>query len=153
MSGTEREAPDGAEMGLLLAGVACVLVAYFMPAVVFQGRGATHGLSIFDKLPLMSLVAFAALGAAVATRLVPNLRRWAEQATIAAIVIALVPAIYGFVIAIDAWSGVRATILQIAGTRSVKIDPGLAYLPLAAGAALMGASLRHRLRRLVPAAA
>ena len=41
---------------------------------------------------------------------------------------ALLPAIWGFVNAIDAWSGLRAMILQMAGTRTVKINPGPAYV-------------------------
>lgn len=154
MAETVREAPDGAEMAMLLAGVAAVAAAYFMPAVVFRGSGnAVFDLSILEKLPMMSMLAFAALGAAVATRLVPGLRRFAEHATVGAIIVALIPALWGFVTAIDAWSGLRAMILQMAGTRTVKIDPGLAYVPLLAGVTLMGFSLRQRLRRMMPAAA
>lgn len=154
MTDATRAKPDGIEMALLLGGVAAILVAYFLPAVTFPARGgAVLGLSVFDKLPLMSLVAFAGLGAAVATRLVPSLHKHAETATVVAIALAMVPALWGFMVALDAWSGVRATMLQMANARSVKVDPGLAYIPLLAGATMLGFSLRQRLRRLAPAGA
>lgn len=154
MSDANREKPDGLEAALLLAGVAAMVVAYFLPAVTFPGRGgAVLGLSIFDKLPLMSALAFAALAAAVATRFVPSLQRHAEQATVIAILVALAPALWGFMVALDAWSGVRQTMLQMANARTVKVDPGLAYIPLFAGVALMGFSLRRRLQRAAPAEA
>lgn len=154
MSEANRDKPEGLEAALLLAGVALMVVAYFLPAVTFPGRGgAVLDLSIFDKLPLMSVLAFAGLAAAVATRFVPSLQRHAEQATIFAILLALAPALWGFMVALDAWSGVRQTMLQMANARSVKVDPGLAYIPLLAGAALIGFSLRQRLQRAVPAAA
>jgi hypothetical protein len=154
MTETTRAKPDGIEMALLLGGVAAILAAYVLPAVTFTGRGgAVLGLSILDKVPLMSAVAFAALAAAVATRFVPTLQKHAETATVAAILLALAPALWGFMVALDAWSGVRATMLQMANARTVKVDPGLAYVPLALGATLLGFSLRQRLRRLAPAEA
>ena len=148
MSEVNREKPDGLEMGLLLAGIAAVVVAYFLPAVTFPGRGgAMLDLSIFDKLPLMSAVAFAGLAAAVGARFLPALQPRAEQATIIAMLLALAPALWGFMVALDAWSGVRQTMLQMANARTVKVDPGLAYIPLLAGATLMGFSLRRRWQR------
>ena len=66
---------DGVEMGLLLAGIVTVLVAYFLPAVTFSGQrgAAVYGLSIFSKLPIMSALAFAAMAAAcAAVRLGPS---------------------------------------------------------------------------------
>ena len=59
---------DGVEMGLLLAGIVTVLVAYFLPAVTFSGQrgAAVYGLSIFSKLPIMSALAVAAMVAALA---------------------------------------------------------------------------------------
>ena len=154
MSEVNREKPDGLEMGLLLAGIAAVVVAYFLPAVTFPGRGgAMLDLSIFDKLPLMSAVAFAGLAAAVGARFLPALQPRAEQATIIAMLLALAPALWGFMVALDAWSGVRQTMLQMANARTVKVDPGLAYIPLFAGVALMGFSLRRRLQRAAPATA
>lgn len=154
MSEANRDKPEGLEAALLLAGVALMVVAYFLPAVTFPARGgAVLGLSIFDKLPLMSVLAFAALAAAVATRFVPSLQRHAEQVTVIAILVALAPALWGFLMAVDAWSGVRQTMLQMANARSVKVDPGLAYIPLLAGAALMGFSLRRRLQRAASAEA
>jgi hypothetical protein len=154
MSEAKLDKPEGVESALLLAGVALMVVAYFLPAVTFPARGgAVLGLSIFDKLPLMSMLAFAGLAAAVATRFVPSLQRHTGQATIFAILLALAPALWGFMVALDAWSGVRQTMLQMANARSVKVDSGLAYIPLLAGAALIGFSLRRRLQRMVPAAA
>jgi hypothetical protein len=149
-----REKSDGMEMGLLLGGVLVVLVAYFLPAVTFFGQGGPRfGLSLFSKLPIMSLIAFAALAAAVATRFVPSLVRYAEQATIIAILLVLAPALLGFMMALDPWTGLRQTMLKMANARSVKVDPGLAYIPLFAGAIMMGFSVRRRLRRMAAASA
>ena len=70
MTETLRAKPDGTEIGLLLGGIAAVVVAYFLPAVTFSGQGsASFGLSIFSKLPIMTAIAFAAMAAAVATRI------------------------------------------------------------------------------------
>ena len=147
-----REKSDGMEMGLLLGGVLVVLVAYFLPAVTFFGPGGPRfGLSLFSKLPIMSLIAFGALAAAVATRFVPSLARHAEQATIIAILLVLAPALLGFMMALDPWTGIRQTMLKMANVRSVKVDPGLAYIPLFAGATMMAFSLRRRLRRAATA--
>lgn len=154
MSEANRDKPEGLEVALLLAGVALMALAYVLPAVTFPAcGGAALGLSIFDKLPLMSLLAFAGLAAAVATRFVPSLQRHAEQAAVFGILLALAPALWGFMVALGAWSGVRQTMLQMADARSVKVDPGLAYIPLLAGATLIGFSLRRRLQRAMPAAA
>lgn len=145
MNDTRSGAPGAVESVLLAGGAALVVAAYTMPAVVFRGRGdALHDLSILEKLPVMATLAVIGLVAALATRFVGSLREWAEPATVGAIIIALLPAIWGFVNAIDAWSGIRATILQMAGTRTVKIDPGLAYAVLLAGVTTMGFSLRVR---------
>ncbi|WP_237216540.1 hypothetical protein [Falsiroseomonas oryziterrae] len=145
MNGTRAGAPSAVETILLAGGAALVVAAYTMPAVVFRGRGdAVHDLSIVEKLPVMAAVAVIGLIAALATRFVGSLRKWAEHATVAAIILALLPAIWGFVNAIDVWSGIRATILQMAGTRTVKIDPGLAYAVLVAGVTSLGFSLRVR---------
>jgi hypothetical protein len=147
MSDPTKELPDNTATLALIAGVGAVVLGYFMPAVVFKGSGnAVHDLSILEKLPVMSGLCFLALAAAVATRFSPALQRWAQHATVAAIVLALTPALWGFTNAIDAWSSIRATILQIAGTRTVFINPGPAYLPLLAGAALLAYSLRAESR-------
>lgn len=154
MSEIGREKPDGLEAALLLAGIGAVLLAYFLPAVTFAGRGgAVLDLSIFDKLPLMTALAFAGLAAAFVSRFLPALQPRAEQATIFAILLALAPALWGFMVALDAWSGVRQTILQMANARTVKVNPGSAYLLLCVGVTLMGFSLRRRMQRAALAAA
>jgi len=148
MTETLRAKPDGTEMGLLLGGIAAVVVAYFLPAVTFSGQGsAAFGLSIFSKLPIMTAIAFVAMAAAVATRLMPKFERYAEQAAVIAILLVLAPALIGFMMAIDPWTGIRQTMLKMANVRSVKVNPSLAYIPLFAGAIMMGFSLRRRLRR------
>lgn len=140
---------DGAEMALLLAGIAAVVLAYFLPAVTFSGQrgAAAYGLSIFSKLPLMSALAFIGMAAAVATRFVPSLEKYAEQAAVIAILLVLAPALIGFMMALDPWTGLRQTMLKMANARTVKVDPSFAYIPLFTGAALMGFSLRRRMRR------
>jgi hypothetical protein len=140
---------DGVEMGLLLAGIVTVLVAYFLPAVTFSGQrgAAVYGLSIFSKLPIMSALAFAAMAAALATRFVPSIEKYAEQAAVIAILLVLAPALLGFMMALDPWTGIRETMLKMANARTVKVDPSFAYIPLFAGATMMGFSLRRRMRR------
>jgi len=139
---------DGVEMGLLLAGIVTVLVAYFLPAVTFSGQrgAAVYGLSIFSKLPIMSALAFAAMAAALATRFIPSIEKYAEQAAVIAILLVLAPALLGFMMALDPWTGIRQTMLKMANARTVKVDPSFAYIPLFAGATMMGFSLRRRMR-------
>jgi hypothetical protein len=43
--------------------------------------------------------------------------------------------------------------LKMANVRSVKVDPSVAYIPLFAGATMMGFALRRRMRRSDEAAA
>jgi len=145
---------DGVEMGLLLAGIAAVLVAYFLPAVTFTGQrgAAVYGLSIFSKLPIMSALAFAAMAAALATRVIPSIEKYAEQAAVIAILLTLAPALIGFMMALDPWTGLRQTMLKLTNTRTVKVDPSFAYIPLFAGATMMAFSLRRRMRRTSQAA-
>ncbi|MCA3324121.1 MAG: hypothetical protein INF79_13965 [Roseomonas sp.] len=145
---------DSVEMGLLLAGMAAVLVAYFLPAVTFSGQrgAAVYGLSIFSKLPIMSALAFLGMAAALATRVIPSVEKYAEQAAVIAILLVLAPALLGFMMALDPWTGLRQTMLKMANARTVKVDPSFAYIPLFAGATMMGFSLRRRMRRLSQAA-
>ncbi|MFO0403634.1 MAG: hypothetical protein ACK52P_18335, partial [Alphaproteobacteria bacterium] len=126
---------DGVEMGLLLAGIAAVLVAYFLPAVTFTGQrgAAVYGLSIFSKLPIMSALAFAAMAAALATRVIPSIEKYAEQAAVIAILLTLAPALIGFMMALDPWTGLRQTMLKMANARTVMVNPSFAYIPLFAG--------------------
>ena len=152
---TSRGKADSVEMALLLGGIAAVLVAYFLPAVTFadQRGAAVYGLSIFSKLPIMSALAFAAMAAALATRVIPSLEKYAEQAAVIAILLVLAPALLGFMMALDPWTGIRETMLKMANARTVKVDPSFAYIPLFAGATMMSFALRRRMRRMGDAVA
>ncbi|MFM7689896.1 MAG: hypothetical protein ACKPAC_10650 [Alphaproteobacteria bacterium] len=145
---------DGVEMALLLGGILAVVLAYFLPAVTFSGQrgAAVYGLSIFSKLPLMSALAFIGMAAAVATRYVPSLEKYAEQAAVVAILLVLAPALIGFMMALDPWTGLRQTMLKLTNTRTVTVNPSYAYFPLFAGATMMAYSLRRRMRRATQAA-
>ena len=147
--------PDGVEMALLFAGVAAVVLAYFLPAISFSGQrgAAVYGLSIFSKLPLMTALAFIGMAAAVATRYVPSMEKYAEKAAVFAILLVLAPALVGFLMALDPWTGLRQTMLKMANARTVKVDPSFAYIPLFAGATMMAFSLRRRMRRASEATA
>lgn len=151
---TSRGKADSVEMALLLGGMAAVLLAYFLPAVTFTGQrgAAVYGLSIFSKLPIMSALAFAAMAAALATRVIPSIEKYAEQAAVVAILLVLAPALLGFMMALDPWTGLRQTMHKMANARTVMVNPSYAYFPLFAGAALMGFSLRRRMRRTSQAA-
>lgn len=140
---------DNVELALLLGGITLVVLAYFLPAVTFAGQrgAAAHGLSIFSKLPLMSAIAFIAMSAAVATRFVPAWEKYVLQASVIAILLVLAPALIGFMMALDPWTGLRQTMLKMANARTVKVDPSVAYIPLFAGATMMSFALRRRLRR------
>lgn len=145
---------DGVEMALLFAGIAAVVVAYFLPAVTFSGQrgAAVYGLSIFSKLPLMTALAFIGMAAAVATRLVPSIEKYAEHAAVIAILLVLAPALIGFMMALDPWTGLRQTMLKMANARTVMVNPSVAYIPLFAGATMMAFSLRRRMRRAAESA-
>ncbi len=140
-----RASAENTERMTLMVGAFATILGYVMPAVVFKGTGnAVHDLSMIEKLPVMSALALAALVAAIATRFVPQWQRWAEHATVVAILMIVAPALWGFVAAIDVWSSLRPMIVEMAGTRNVRIDPGPGYVPMLVGAALMALSLRIR---------
>ncbi|NGM22506.1 hypothetical protein G3576_20990 [Roseomonas stagni] len=144
-----RDSPENTEQMMLMVGSAAAILGYVMPAVVFKGSGnAVHDLSIIEKLPLLSAIAALALVAAIATRFVAGWQRWAEQASVIAILLILAPAVWGFAAAIDVFSSLRPMIVEMAGTRNVRIDPGPAYVPLLVGATMLGMSLRMRRQRL-----
>lgn len=140
-----RATAQNTERMTLMIGIGAAILGYVMPAVVFKGTGnAVHDLSMIEKLPVLSALTLAALVAAIATRFVPQWQRWAEQATVLAILMIVAPAIWGFVAAIDVFSGLRPMIVEMAGTRNVRIDPGAGYVPMLIGAALMAFSLHIR---------
>lgn len=151
---TSRGKADSVEMALLLGGIAAVLVAYFLPAVTFTGQrgAAVYGLSIFSKLPIMSALAFAAMAAALATRVIPSIEKYAEQAAVIAILMVLAPALLGFLMALDPWTGLRQSMHKMANARTVMVNPSFAYIPLFAGATMMAFSLHRRMRRTSQAA-
>ena len=74
----------------------------------------------------------------------PQWQRWAEKATVLAIVVIIASAVWGFVASISVFSSLRPMIVEIAGTRNVRIDPGAGHIPILIGAALMAFSLRMR---------
>lgn len=140
-----RATAQNTERMTLMIGIGAAILGYVMPAVVFKGTGnAVHDLSMIEKLPVLSALTLAALVAAIATRFVPQWQRWAEQATVVAILMIVAPAIWGFVASIDVFSSLRLMIVEMAGTRNVRIDPGAGYVPMLIGAALMAFSLHIR---------
>lgn len=100
----------------------------------------------------MSAIAFIGMAAAVATRYVPSLGKFAEQAAVVAILLVLAPALIGFMMALDPWTGLRQTMLKMANARTVMVNPSVAYIPLFAGATMMAFSLRRRMRRAAESA-
>jgi hypothetical protein len=154
MATASKPPSDNTETLILMVGVGAAVLAYFLPAVVFKGTGTMmHDLAIIEKLPFLSALAFAALAFAVASRFMPHLHKHAETAMVIAIIALIAPALWGFISALNVWSELRALILQTAGTRTVKIEPGSAYIALLGSTVLLGLSLRLRKRGMATAAA
>jgi hypothetical protein len=101
----------------------------------------------------MTALAFIGMAAAVATRYVPSMEKYAEKAAVFAILLVLAPALVGFLMVLDPWTGLRQTMLKMANARTVKVDPSFAYIPLFTGATMMAFSLRRRMRRASEATA
>jgi hypothetical protein len=120
---------------LLLVGVALILAAKFaLPFVTFEGRGgAVHAMGNLSVLPLMGWLGVAGAVAILAGAFLPALaQRRTEIITIGCLLVGGAGVI-AFMNAVDAWSAARQAMLQTAGTRTVKVDPGLGAFALLAG--------------------
>jgi hypothetical protein len=120
---------------MLLAGIALILVAHFgLPFVSFTGRGgAVHEMSKFSVLPLMSWLGVAGVVAILAGVFVPALARWRTEAITLGCVLIGGAGVAAWLNAVDAWSTVRPEMLQMAGTRTVKVNPDVGAFALTAG--------------------
>jgi len=126
---------------MLLVGAAAGAIALYKPLISFKGRGdQVFQLAVWQMFPTLTALAALALVAAVAVAFLPQFAKWRREATaIAAVAVAAV-CIWAFVDAINAWSSTKAMILQMAGTRSVFINPALAVAPLALSILLLSLS-------------
>jgi hypothetical protein len=123
---------------LLIAGIALILVAKFgLPFVTFTGRGGTvHEMGKLGVLPMMSWLGVAGVLAILAGAFLPALAKWRTEAITVGCVLIGGAGIAAWLSAVDAWSAVRPEMLQMAGTRTVKVDPGLGAFALTAGLVL-----------------
>lgn len=123
---------------LLLAGMALVLVAKFgLPFVTFTGRGgAVHEMGKFGVLPMMSWLGVAGVAAILAGVFLPALAKWRTEAIALGCLLIGGAGVAAWLNAVDAWSTVRPEMLQMAGTRTVKVNPGLGAFALTAGLVL-----------------
>jgi hypothetical protein len=120
---------------LLLMGVALILAAKFaLPFITFEGRGgAVHEMGKLGVLPLMGWLGVVGVAAILAAAFVPALaRRRTELLTLGCVLVGGA-GVLAFMNAVDAWSTLRPEMLQMAGTRTVKVDPGMGVLALLSG--------------------
>jgi len=145
---------DGASLALLLGGVGvAAATALFLPVLQFRGADkALLGLSAWEAVPAMTALKFALLGAALAAAFLSRLQPLRVPLTVAAIVMMFVPALGALTAGVYQWSGLRADIVQISGSRTPWIDPGWGLVALAV-AALMLVGALWRAARVERAAA
>ncbi|HYF08631.1 MAG TPA: hypothetical protein VD970_13490 [Acetobacteraceae bacterium] len=127
---------------MLLVGAAAGALALTKPLISFKGRGdQVFELAAWQMFPVLTLIAAALVALAVAAAFLPALARWRREATVAAALAIAITCVWSFVSAIDAWSATKAMILQMAGTRSVFINPHpLAVVPLGLSLLLLSLS-------------
>lgn len=120
---------------LLLAGIALILAAKFgLPFVTFTGRGGTvHEMGKLGVLPMMSWLGVAGVVAILAGAFLPALAAWRTQMITIGCLLIGGASVAAWLSAVDPWSGARPEMLQIAGTRTVTVDPGLGALALTVG--------------------
>ena len=136
---------DKAGLALLFGGVTLAAgAAFFLPVLHFRGTDrALLGLSAWQAVPLVTLLKFAVLGAAVAAAFLPRLQPLRVPITAAAIAMMFMPALGALVAGVYPWSGVRETIVAISGDRSPWVDPGWGIVALGVAALmLVGALVR-----------
>ena len=106
---------DTTGLALLLGGVAlAAATALFLPVLHFRGTDRTLlGLSAWQAVPLVTLLKFALLGAALAAAFLPRLQPLRVPITAAAITMMFMPALAALVAGVYQWSGVRETVVAI----------------------------------------
>ena len=145
---------DTTGLALLLGGVAlAAATALFLPVVHFRGANqALLGLSAWQAVPLMTLLKFALLGAAVAAAFLPRLQPLRVPITAAAIAMMFMPALATLVAGVYPWSGVREMVVALSGNRSPWVDPGWGIVALGVAALmLVGALVRGNRGTTAPA--
>jgi hypothetical protein len=145
---------DTTGLALLLGGVAlAAATALFLPVVHFRGADqALLGLSAWQAVPLVTLLKFALLGAALAAAFLPRLQPLRIPITVAAITMMFMPALAALVAGVYQWSDVREAIVALSGNRSPWVDPGWGIVALGVAALmLVGALVRGNRAATAPA--
>jgi hypothetical protein len=141
-SPTLRPAKPRAHTALALAGVACVAVAQALPAVSYAATGGpAYELRLVQTAPALVIVGLFTLLIAFGTNLLSGFRSLSPGATRAAAIVTAMVGIWGFLQAWDEWSLVHERMRAVAGAESLSVLPGIAFLPLFAGVALMWIAL------------
>jgi hypothetical protein len=136
---------DTTGLALLFGGVALAIVtALFLPVLHFRGTDkALLGLSAWQAVPLMTLLKFAVLGAAIAAAFLPRLQPLRVPITAAAVAMTFMPALAALVAGVYHWSSLRETVVALSGNRSPWVDPGWGIVALGVAALmLVGAAVR-----------
>ena len=138
---------DTTGLALLLGGVALAAgTALFLPVLHVRGADqALLGLSAWQAVPLVTLLKFAVLGAALAAAFLPRLQPLRVPITAAAVAMTFLPAIAALVAGVYHWSSLREAIVALSGNRSPWVDPGWGIVALGVAALmLIGALVRVR---------
>lgn len=138
---------DNVTTALLLGGVGlALLVAFALPAVQFRGADRTLlGLSPWEAVPWLTKAKLGFLALAIAAAFMPRLAAMRLPVMVAALFMMVLPSLAAFLAALDQWSGLRAGIVQMSGSRTPWIDPGWGMLALLVAVLMMlGAVLRSR---------
>ena len=136
---------DGAALALLFGGAGlAVVTAFFLPVLHVRDADRTLlGLSAWQAVPLMTLLKLAVLALAVAAGLLPRLRPLRLPIAAAAGVMMFLPALGALIAAVTHWSGLRAAIEAMSGSRTPWIDPGWGLVALLAAALMLVGALRR----------
>lgn len=144
---------DGVAIAALLGGVALAAAATLLPVVQFTGREGVIALTSWQILPWFTKLKVLALAMLLAAAFVPQLSRWRLPIAAFAVIMVFVPSVSSFISAVYAWGQVRAEIVQMSGSRTPFVHPGLANaLLVAAGLVVTWAVWRLEARRGAPSA-
>jgi hypothetical protein len=127
---------------LALGGIALVVIAQALPAVSYAASGGpSFEMRFVQTSPALIITGLFTLMLAFGTNLLSGFRFLSPGATKAAALVMGGASIWGFLQAWDEWSLVHERMRAVAAAEALSVAPGIAFLPLAAGVALMWLAL------------